>query len=157
MNDEEKLLIEHEKKASIFNAAVGEDVELVRPDYDFKKYNEELSELQYKIRIVKHALNVFNNTTVLEEFNMTIDQALVALPQLNYRQATLRSMIARPPIERVNSYGSGRQALIDYRYANYSIEDAKKLYEEISDQIAALQLAVDEANLQQTIEIDINE
>lgn len=155
MIDEEVLLNDHEKKTSVFYAAVGEDLEMVRPDYDFVKHNEQLSELQYKIRLVKHALNVFNNTTVLEDFNMTIDQALIALPQMKYRQDMLRSMIARQPIERVNSYGSGRQALIDYRYANYDIAEARKLYENLSDQIAALQLAVDEANLQQTIEIDI--
>ena len=157
LQDDEAMLAAKEKKSFIFNAAVGEDVEAVRPEYNLIQHSTEVAELQYKIRILKHALNVFNNTTVLEDFDMTIDQALVALPQLRYRQTMLREMIGRQPIERVNSYGAGRSALIDYRYINYNMDDAKKLYEEITDQIAALQLAIDEANLQQVIDVNIGD
>lgn len=84
---EEKSSIEmREHNGKEFLAAVGEDLESVRPEYDFAKTQSALAEVERKIRKLKHALNVFNSTTVIPEFDMTIDEMLVYIPQLTAKR-----------------------------------------------------------------------
>ena len=81
-------LIRMEEHSNSFLASVGEDVESVRPAYDYIKTKEQLSDLESKIRKVKHAINVFNTNTVIPEFNITIDEMLVYIPQLTKKRKT---------------------------------------------------------------------
>ena len=46
---------------------------------------EQLADIEQKIRKLKHTINVFNTMTVIPEFGITIDEMLVYLPQLNTR------------------------------------------------------------------------
>ena len=64
---------ELESKSATFSAAVEEDEEKIRPDYDFAKTQEELDGLERQIRQLKHAINVFNLTTEVPGFAMTVD------------------------------------------------------------------------------------
>ena len=48
---------------------------------------EQLADIEQKIRKLKHTINVFNTTTVIPEFGITIDEMLVYLPQLNTRES----------------------------------------------------------------------
>ena len=75
-----------EEKARYFNVSSAENIEELRPEYDFAKVQAEIAGLNAKIRRVKHAINVFNSTHTLPGFDeMTIDQALIYLPQLKPR------------------------------------------------------------------------
>jgi len=146
-------IIESERKT--FLAASGEDPESVRPEYDYENISDRLQALCLKIRTLKHAINVFNTTTSVEGFDMTIDEMLVALPQLYERVATLDSMRNAAPKARERSYGSGINATIDYRYVNYDIEKAAKDYEESYELLSRMQTALDITNNTLTMEIDI--
>ncbi|MFR1061359.1 MAG: hypothetical protein ACLSEY_13180 [Enterocloster sp.] len=86
MNEEVENLEEQEAKRREFNAAMGEDIETVRPAYDYADTQRKLEKLQAKIRMVKHALNCFNVATEVPGFGMTIDQLLVYIPQLSRRK-----------------------------------------------------------------------
>ena len=67
LNEEVENLEDQEVKRREFNAALGEDVETVRPAYDYADTQRKLKELQAKIRTVKHALNCFNSTTEVRD------------------------------------------------------------------------------------------
>ena len=155
LNEEVENLEDQEVKRREFNAALGEDVETVRPAYDYVVIGRKLKELQAKIRTVKHALNCFNSTTEVPGFDMTIDQLLVYIPQLSRRKQKLAMMSSCLPKERAKVSGLGSQ-IIDYRYANYDIEAAKADYQRVSDELAKAQTALDLVNTTMTMEIKID-
>ena len=149
-----RLLRIAEGKGSVFNAAAGEDVEALRPEYDFAQTQGRLEELQTMLRTVKHAINSFNVSHTLPGFgDITIDQALILIPQLNSRKAELSEMMTRLPRERVENYA--RTNIIDYTITNYDAKEVEKKYNEIESRLTALQLALDSVNSAGTMEIDV--
>ena len=134
-----------------FVAANTEDTESLRPSYDFRQTQAKLEEICSRIRKVKHAINVFNSTTVLPGYDMTIDQVLVYMPQLRQRQATLAQMSSRLPKQRCGHYGSS--TIIDYDYANYDIEEVRAESEKLAEEVRNIQTALDVLN--NTVEFEI--
>ena len=65
LHDEHAALLDRENRSKDFRAAMGEDVESVRPAYDYGDTQNRLAELEQRIRKVKHAINVFNATHVI--------------------------------------------------------------------------------------------
>ena len=155
LNEELNALIVQEEKTQSFLVSLGEDPESVRPAYDYAAMQQEQQALETKIRRVKHALNVFNSTQTIPEFGMTIDEMLVYLPQLNKRCAKLAEMRSALPKVRENSmYGRGG-TVIDYRYANYDIEQAKRDHAAAAEELARAQTALDVINNTALLEIEI--
>ena len=156
LNEQRDALLSKEKKARSFTAAIQEDVESVRPAYDFQAAQDELAEIEEKIRNLKHTLNCFNSTYVIPEFNMTIDQMLIYIPQLSSRKKRLDEMRSKLPKERVQT-GFGRGSnIIEYDYANYDISRAEEAYTAVSDELAKAQNALDTANTTVLFEADID-
>ncbi|MBQ1490957.1 MAG: hypothetical protein IIZ39_03265 [Blautia sp.] len=156
LNDERDALIGMQNKSQIFTAAIQEDVESVRPDYDFRTTQDELVEIEDKIRRLKHSLNCFNVSYVIPGFDMTIDQMLVYIPQLSARKRRLNLMRSALPKERVKEpYGRGGN-IIEYNYANYDIDMAQEEYDAVSDLLARAQNALDTANATVLFEADID-
>lgn len=155
LNSDYQILLNNEAQSRTFLAATGEDPESVRPAYDYEKTQEDLKALAKKIRTVKHAINVFNSTTKVEGFDMTIDEMLVALPMISERVKTLNSMRSELPKVRERTYGSGVNATIDYRYVNYDIEKVAADYEEEYATLSAAQTALNLLNNTSTMEIEI--
>lgn len=154
LNDELSALQLKEAISSSFVAAIQEDVESVRPAYNFKEMRDAQAEVECKIRKVKHARDVFNTTTIIPDFNITIDEMLVYLPQLNRQCEVLSKMRDAMPKVRVSSgYSSGN--IIDYKYANYDIEEVGRYYAELSDTLAKAQTVLDLVNSTVEFEIDI--
>ena len=145
----------YESQSSTFHAALGENPEDVRPEYNYEKTQEIIAETEEKIRIVKHAINEFNLSHVVPGFNMTIDQMLVYIPQLTKRKQKLYSMQSRLPKSRENSYRGSN--IIDYSITNYDIKKAHEDYLKISDELAAAQTALDVINNSEKFEIDIEQ
>lgn len=83
LKSEYDALKSKESISSTFLASVGENPESVRPKYDYKESKAELDSLALKIRKLKHAINLFNTTTVIPGYDITIDEMLVFLPQLS--------------------------------------------------------------------------
>lgn len=151
--NEEKIAIETlENQSSVFKAAVGEDIESVRPDYNYSETQDKILELEFKIRKVKHAINIFNVKQIIPEFDMTIDEMLVYIPQLTRKKAKLLSMQSRLPKKREYS---GSSNIIDYSYANYDIQKVNEDYTKISDELSRAQTALDVVNNQEKFEINI--
>ena len=81
LKDQHRLLILQEENVVSFIAATTENIEEVRPSYSYEETAAKFDEIDRKIRKIKHALNVFNATTVVDGFDMTIDEMLVYIPQ----------------------------------------------------------------------------
>ena len=155
LNDELRALQLRETNSSSFVAAIQEDIESVRPAYNFREMRDEQEELEKKIRKVKHAVNVFNSATSVPGFDMTIDEMLVYLPQLNRQCETLSKMRDAMPKARISSSYSSGGSIIDYRYANYDIEEVSRYYTELSEILAKAQTSLDLVNNTVEFEIDI--
>ena len=53
--EEKSILLANERQSSVFNASLGEDVESVRPVYDYEETQTALEDFNRKVRILKHA------------------------------------------------------------------------------------------------------
>lgn len=157
LSDELCSVIRREEQGREFLAALGEDPESVRPEYDYAGTRDRIEELEAKIRALKHAVNVFNTTTAVPEAEMTVDQVLILIPQLTKKCDKLWEMMHRPPKTRESASGSGRRGLplIDYRYANYDTAEAERDYYACKKRLSCVQLQLDLVN--STLPIDIDE
>lgn len=155
--DEEKLyLTSMERETSTYILAETEKNQ-EPPAYDYQEVSDKLEELNRKICTVKHAINVFNVSTKLDGFDMTIDEALVRLSILSRTKLRLDGMRKRQPKARAN-YGYGRSAsnLIEYEYVNYDLEQVRSDFEKVSDEISRIQMALDYCNQTITFEVDVD-
>lgn len=146
------LLMEEQSRE--FSAALGEDVESVRPAYDYGEVQRQIQGLEKQIRRVKHSISAFNLVQEVPGFEgMTIDQMLVYIPQLSRRKAKLALMQQRLPKQRERAgYGGGSQ-IIDYSYANYDMETVRADYEKAAEELSRAQTALDLVNTTAQLEI----
>lgn len=156
-NESLKALQRREENTKTFLASLGEDLESVRPEYDYAAMQTEQAAIEANIRKLKHTLNVFNTTTIIPEFEMTIDQMLIYLPQLTNRLEKLSRMKELLPKQRENALYSRNSAIIDYRYANYDIQTVEKDYEVLAETLAKAQTALDYINNTVLLEVDLPE
>lgn len=156
LNEDLQNLTAEENKCHVFNASVNENLDDVRPAYNYEYMQEKMQEIEKKIRTVKHAINVFNSRTIIPDFDMTIDQMLVYLPQLTARVRKFRGMSSRLPKERESTRSLlGNSNVIDYRYTNYDIDKAKQDYLEAMTTLSKAQTALDLINTTKKFEIDL--
>lgn len=153
LNEEYEAILNMEAQSKEFVASLNENIELIKPKYDFNKTQEELNILEEKIRKLKHAINMFNCQTVVIDFNMSIDQLLVYIPQLSRKKAKLLAMKNRLAIKREPSI-SRVGSIIDYNYANYDINEANKEYERVDKLLTNAQTALDVINNTNTFEFE---
>lgn len=152
---EKNIILSNENQSCVFNASLGEDVESVRPEYDYDKTQSALELCNKKIRILKHAINCFNSSQLVGDTGLTIDQVLVYIPQLTEMRSRLYDMQNRLPKQRSSVDGIGSNTVIDYSYTNYSVEKAKEDYLRVSDEIRKIQTALDVVNTTVTFEIEL--
>lgn len=151
LEDDKQFLLAQETTAATY--IVSEGIEPIIPNYDYKKTAQALAEIEEKICSIKHALNVFNSTTVLEGLDITIDTALVKMAQLNQRKRTLDGMRLRLEKERVG--GFGHSTLVEYVCINYDLAEIQADYQSISQQIMEIQLALDLTNQTKPFLLDV--
>ncbi len=154
--EEQTNLVNRERSLDTFEAFANEDLDTIRPEYDYADYQKKLADLEKKIRTIKHAINTFNVNTVLPNTDgLTIDQVLVYLPQLTARKQRLGTMARRLPKERLQSGRTTTAAVSEFRYANYDVASVEADYKSTLDEIIALQSALDLLNNTEKFEIDI--
>ena len=155
--DEKNIALNNERQSSTFNASLAEDIESVRPDYNYEETKKSLESCDEKIRILKHAINCFNTTTLVGDTGMTIDHVLVYIPQLTEMKNRLFDMQSRLPKQRVSVGGIGNNTVIDYLYTNYSVEQAQDDYTKVSDELRNIQTALDVVNTTVKMEFELPE
>ena len=154
LNDDYTALLKKEEISKDFLVSLGENPDAIRPEYDFCATQKELDALECKIRKVKHALNVFNSTTVIPEFDITIDEMLVLIPQLSKRKQKLATMKGKLPKMREQGYARN-SAMVEYRYLNYEVSWVESEYKKTTELLAKAQTALDIINNASILEIDL--
>ena len=156
LEDDLSALRNNEDMSRSFNAAVGEDVESVRPVYDYEQTQKDIAEIEEKVRRLKHTINLFNVQQEVSGFDMTIDQLLVYIPQLSRQRSKLGEMKSVLPKTRAElGYRASNVNIIDYTYANYDIGKVSEDYDTVTDLLARAQTALDTLNNTVTFDIDI--
>lgn len=154
LSEDKEYWRKKESEGCTYVAAV--DEEPVIPDYDYATVAGEIAAIDDKILKIKHAINVNNamNHISVGESEMTIDEILVKMAQLNKRKAVLDAMRKQAPKTRINSgMYAARKASPEYEYINYDLDLVKGEYERIDGEIAAMQIALDRYN--QTFEFEV--
>lgn len=154
LNEERNNLLNIETQSSSFCASLGEDIEAIRPTYDYKEVQCQLDLIEKQIIAVKHAINQFNLTHMVPGFDLTIDQMLVYIPQLTQKKSKLADMRNRLPMQRI-SVATRNSSLVEYNYANYDIQAVNEDYLHVSDLLSKAQTALDVLNNTETMEIDL--
>ena len=154
LQDEKDRILRIENETSTYIVADGEEPD--PPEYDYAATRAAVSEIDDKMRSIRHGLHRFNMETILPESGMSIDEALIALAQMNNAQGRIRSLSEQQKKARLRDhfYGSA-SGPVEYRFANYDIAEAESDYRKLSDEIAALQLEIDLANQTQLFAVDI--
>lgn len=132
------------------------DEEPVVPDYDFATVAAEMAAIDEKIVKIKHAININNvmNQITVGDKQMTVDEILVRMAQLNKRKTILDVMRKQQPKSRLKtSMYAARKTAPEYEYINYDLDLVKSEYERIDAEIAAMQIALDKYN--QTVEFEV--
>ena len=127
-----------------------EDSKIV-PNYDYKKTRKAVDALDTKIRHLRHALAVANCTVIVDEFGVTLGEALVMLAQYQNKCELLSEMSSRQQISQRSTY-SGK---MEITCCNYDVEKVLKEYEELRLVIGRLQVAIDRANLTSFVDVEI--
>lgn len=155
LNEDKEFWLNKERSSCVYTAAVGETP--VIPDYDCEEVFATIAEIDWKIRSIKHAINLANvtNCVAVGDEVLSIDTVLIKMAQLNNRKAMLDYMRKQEPKTRKEQavYGN-RTAAPEYQYINYDLDLVKKEYDNISGEIMNLQLALDKYN--QTVEFDVD-
>ena len=144
-----------ESQCKDFLASMNENPDSIRPKYDFAKTQADIYNNEQKIRKIKHALNKFNVSTVIAEYDITVDEMLILIPQLTKQKSKLGAMKDRLPKMRERVVGYASSGVIDYRYINYDTCAVQKEYAEVSEKLTKAQLALDKVNTTIEFELDI--
>ena len=152
LKEEEATLKTNAEKSATFSAAAGENIEELRPEFNYEEYMEKWLSLETRIRDLKHKINLFNSTTEVPGLKMTIDQVLIYIPFLTAVKREASEMMSRLPRERKDGRYS-MSNVIDYTITNYPIEKAAETFKWASDELNKAQLALDEINTSKLFEI----
>ena len=80
-----RLLASIEEYNSTYDMCNGEDVDIVRPKYDYEKTQKELKENIEVIMCIKYAIDNALSTFTVPEYNMTLDELKMYIEYLDKR------------------------------------------------------------------------
>lgn len=147
LEEKKKNLIFTEDNRSKISYKEGEEKVLTK--YDYAQTRKSVAEIDEKIRKIKHALAKSNCTTVIDDFGITIGEALVYLAQLNAEYRQLDDLSGYPKLaRRITANG-----VLEYTECLYDPEEATRDLEALHSKICKLQVAIDRANLTNYIEV----
>ena len=147
--------LEERKRKIIYNenrrsqVSFKENEEKILSNYDYEKTRKEIAEIDMRVRKIKHALAVCNCTTVIDDFGITIGEALVYLAQLNSEYSQLEELSQKNKLSRrITANG-----VLEYTECLYEPEKVLEDMQVLHSKICKLQIAIDRANLSNYIDI----
>ena len=155
LEEDKAYWVNKEATSSTYVASVNE--EPVVPEYDYAQVAATIEEIDEKIAIIKHALNVTNAAAKVQvgDAEMSVDTILIRMAQLNKRKAVLDQMRKQLPKKRMeNQSYISRNSVPEYKYINYDLELIKQEYENVSAKIMEMQMVLDKYN--QTVEFEVD-
>jgi hypothetical protein len=153
LEDDKRFWVNKEYNSASYVAAINE--EPVIPEYDYSEVAQTIAEIDEKIAIIKHAINLSNATAKVSvgDTEMSVDTLLIRMAQLNKRKVLLDELRKQLPKTRVEQRYVGRNAVPEYRYINYDLDLIEVEYEKVSKVIMDMQMALDIYN--QTDQFDV--
>lgn len=154
LSEEKDYWVNKESTSAVYTAAVGETP--VVPDYDYSEVSAKIEELDCKVTKIKHAINLANVTSMIlvGDVEYSVDSILIRMAQLNKRKAFLDILRKNQEKSRKETdYFRGHSANPEYQYINYDLAQVKQDYENISNEIMEMQMALDKYN--QTFEFEV--
>ena len=154
LEEDKAFWVNKETTSMTYVAAINE--EPVIPEYDYAQVAATIAEIDEKIAVIKHALNMANANAKVRvgDTEMSIDTILIKMAQLNRRKDSLDVMRMQLPKTREMSSRASRNAVPEYRYINYDLDLIKQEYERVSGIIMEMQMALDMYN--QTVQFDVD-
>ena len=131
LKTERERLIRKDEKLRVFSTSGFEDIEKLRPDYDYGSFQKELDHLDETIRnLTTKAVTILATERVKEYHDMTILEMLLLLRDLETKDQRLYAMAAHLEKERHPT-----ELGIEYEHVNYDLsmveEELRKTREEI--------------------------
>ena len=147
LESKKNKLIYNEDNHSKISYKEGE--EKVLTNYDYAQTRKDIAEIDERIRKIKHALAAVNCNIVIDDFGITIGEALVYLAQLNCEYNQLDDLSDSVKLSRrITPNG-----IIEYTECLYDPEKVAKDMEDLHTKIGKLQVAIDRANLTNYIDV----
>ena len=133
-----RLLASIEEYNSTYDMCNGEEVDIVRPKYDYEKTQKELKENIEVIMCIKYAIDNALSTFTVPEYNMTLDELKMYIEYLDKRISRLYSLkmcsfFNRSMCDGIIEYEDGLRELNEnekYEYRNFDIEEVEKDYDD---------------------------
>lgn len=151
LNEELNMMYKFEEQCSTYTEVEG--IAPIVPTYDFSDTRKKIRDLEVKICKLKHAINVFNTTTTLEDSGMTVDEALVHMAMLTKDKARLGGMIV-PVSKQMKTGFDVRNNQVSYSVINYDVEEVRAEYDRVTKELNDLQLELDLVNATKEFKID---
>ena len=147
LEEQKQMLLNRESER--FRVSYKEGECKVDTGYSYQKTREEIAVLDARIRQIKSALAAANCVCRLEEFDVTIGEALVMLAQWNAEYGRLFMLSSQQQITRRIT----QNGILEYTECLFDVEEVVKERNALKQRIGALQIAIDRANLLSQIEI----
>ena len=126
-NEDLEGLLKKEEAESRTTYGINE--EPLPANYDFARMQQQMDALNQKIAVLRHAVNVFNTTTMLEGFGFTIDEALVRMAMLTKKKQRLAQMKQVPLLVRTSpGYGSNTPEMTCRNYDAEQVEHVRQAW-----------------------------
>ena len=161
LSNEKDIYLEREKDSSFYTIEQGE-VDPYIPEFDFDGNCKAIAEIDKKVAIIKHAINVANVNAKIEVLGNTycVDEILVQMAQLSNRMNfynKLRKALPKKKLEQksYNPYNSNT-IKYEYLYVNYDIKETQRKYKEAQEKVYAMQIALDTFNHTYEFDIDVD-
>lgn len=128
------------------------------PAYNFEMTQRLIEYYTQQITALKHALNVFNTTMVLEGVEvdgspLTIDAALVRMAMLTKQKAKLNKMRL---FQKQSRADGGFRSKAEYRFRNFDAEEAEKHYQAVCSEIELIQQALNRINVVSEVDVPMD-
>ncbi len=117
--------------------------------YDYFETRKKIAELNGQVRKIKNLLAKANCTVLVDDFDMTIGEALVYLAQLNGEYDRLCTLSENEKLSRRITVNG----VLEYTETLYDPEQAEADKVALHQKICKLQVAIDRANLNSFIEL----
>ena len=136
------------KEADNYSISYKEGEEKLKTDYSYLETRKEIASLDKQIRTLKTLLAIANTKVIIDDFNITIGEALVYLAQLQKEKSELEYLGSKQQLTR----RSTPNGVIEYTECVYDVNKVNEDILVIRKKINDLQIAIDRANLTSYIE-----
>ncbi len=147
LETEKSRLMRYESDNSAISYKEGETPE--ESEYNYGLTRQAIDSLDAEIRRLRYLLGKANFTTKLEGFDMSLAEGLVYLAQLQMKYSRLRDLADYKQKTRQITYNG----VLEYTERTYDVKEALAEAKATEQKIAALQMAIDRANLTHKIDV----